>query len=165
MDKNLLYLQILFMFAVIVNIFVQNKLFLNILLVLLVFLFFFKEVDNYVYNRNKYMYVGIGFSTILVLFILTEYITHIYFLVFFMCGVVLYLYLYKVLFNTSYGTVIKSTTTSITFKIEDSFFKSKKEHTLKYSKKVPIGSTVLVELSKSIVSKKPIKVKKIIPKP
>jgi predicted membrane protein len=162
MDKNLLYLQIIFLAAVVVNLISEKQLFLKILLLLLTFLFFIKELDAYVYNRDKYLYVGIGFTSILFLFILSNYITHIYYLIFFMCVVILYLYLYKVLFNTTFGTVIKSTTKEATIKIDDPFFKTKKEYSLKYSKKIEPGLTVILELSKSFVNKKPIKIKKVI---
>ncbi len=162
MDKNLLYLQIIFLAAVVVNLIAEKQIFLKVLLLLLTFLFFIKEIDEYVYNKDKYLYVGIGFTSILFLFILSNYISHIYYLLFFMCAVILYLYLYKILFNTTYGTVIKSTSKEVTFKIDDAFFKTKKEFTLKYFKKIEVGSTIILELSKSIVNKKPIKIKKVI---
>lgn len=162
MDRHLIYLQIFFLLAVIVNLFIKEQLFLKILLLLLVFLFFFKEIPAYTYNKAKYLYVGIGFCLILLLFILTEYILHIYFLVFFMCFIVLYIYFYKVWFNTTYGEVIKCENNKIYFKINDPFYKSKKEYSLNYNKKVPIGSTVIVELSRLFSSKKPISIKKII---
>ena len=79
-----------------------------------------------------------------------------------MCVVILYLYLYKVLFNTTFGIVVKSTSSNITVKITDSFFKTKKEYTLKYSKKPKINSIAILALSTSFVDKKPIKVKQII---
>lgn len=163
MDKHVLYLQLIFLASIIVNLLVPKQLFLKILLLLLTFLFYLKETESYPYIKSKYNYVGIGFSVILLLFIISEYITHIYFLVFFMCAVVLYLYLFKVLFNTTYGVVVKSTSKTATIKIEDPFLKSKKEYVLNYSKKIDVGSIVILELSKFII-KKPIKIKKVISK-
>lgn len=163
MDKHILYLELIFLASIIVNLIVPKQLFLKILLLLLTFLFYLKETNSYPYITSKYNYVGIGFSVILLLFIISEYITHIYFLVFFMCSVVAYLYLFKVLFNTSYGVVTSSTLKTATFKLEDPFLKSKKEFTLNYSRKIPVGSTVIIELSKFII-KKPIKIKKVISK-
>lgn len=164
MDKHILYLEIIFLASIVVNLIVPGMLFLKILLLLLTFLFFYKELDNYPYIRNKYMYVGIGFTSILFLFIVADYVTHIYFLVGFMCAVVAYLYLFKILFNETYGVVLKSTEKEITFKLEDPFLLSKKEYSLRYSKKVKVGSTVVVLLSTFFINKKPIKVKKVISK-
>jgi hypothetical protein len=162
MDKHLLYLQFLFIITIFIYLFIEKNYFLKILFLVLTFLFFLKEQGSYVYNKDKYLYVGYGFTGILILFFISEFITHIYFLVFFMCAVVLYLYLYKVLFNTTYGVVLESTTKNATIKIKDSFYRRGKEFTLKYSKKIPTGKTVLLELSKNFVDKKPIKIKKII---
>jgi len=162
MDKHLIYLEVIFLISVITNLFVSKQLFLKILLMLLTFLFFLKETQSYVYNKSKYMYVGIGFVSILFLFILSDYITHIYFLVFFICSVVAYLYLYKVLFNTTFGVVTKVSSKEVTFKITDSFFKTKKEYSLSFTRKASINDVVILELSKSIVNKKPIKIKKVI---
>ncbi len=162
MNKHLIYLELIFLVAVILNLFVPDMLTLKILFLLLTFLFFIKELDAFTYNRAKYKYVGIGFTSILFLFILAQYITHIYFLVFFMCAVILYLYLYKVLFNTTFGVVIKSLATTITVKITDPFFKTKKEYILKCFKKPKLNSIIILNLSKSFVDKKPISVKQII---
>lgn len=158
MDKNLIYLEIIFLVSVITYLLVPGMLFLKILLMVLTFLFFLKETQNYVYNKSKYMYVGIGFTSILFLFILSDYIMHIYFLVFFICSVVLYLYLYKVLFNTTFGEVTKVSSKEVSFKIIDSFFKTKKEFTLPTTRKISVGDVVILELSKSLISKKPIKI-------
>ena len=162
MDKHIIYLQIFFLLAVVVTLFVSNNLFLKILFTLLVFLFFIKEVDKYIYNKDKYLYIGYGFTSILILFILLEYITSIYFLVFFTCLIVLYIYLYKMFFNTTYGVVKESTTKEVSFKITDPFFKSKKIHTLPYNKKIPLDSIVIVELSRFFTKKKPVTIKKVI---
>ncbi len=164
MDKHILYLEIIFLASIVVNLIVPGMLFLKILLMLLTFLFFYKELESYPYIKNKYVYIGIGFTSILLLFIIADYITHIYFLVFFMCLVVAYLYLFKILFNETYGVVVKSTDKEVTFKLEDPFFLSKKEYSLKYSRKVAVGSTVIIQLSTFFINKKPIKIKKIISK-
>lgn len=164
MDKHLLHLQFLFIITIFIYLFIEKNYFLKVLFLVLTFLFFLKEQASYIYNKDKYLYVGYGFTGILILFFISEFITHIYFLVFFMCVVVLYLYLYKVLFNTTYGVVLKSTTKNITLKIKDSFYKREREFTLKYLKKVPEGSIAILELSKNIVDKKPINIKKIIKK-
>ncbi len=162
MDKHIIYLEIIFLFSIIVNLIVPGNLFLKILLMLLTFLFYIKEIGSYKLIKAKYNYVGIGFTSILGMFIISQYITHIYFLLVFMCLVVLYLYLFKVLFNITYGVVTKSNSKEVYFKIKDPFFNLNKEFSLKYSRPLKEGTVILIELSKFFVNKKPVKIKKVI---
>jgi len=162
MDKHIIYLEIFFLFSIVINLIVPGNLFLKILLMLLTFLFYIKEIGSYKLIKAKYNYIGIGFTVILLLFIISEYVTHIYFLLIFMCLVVLYLYLFKILFNTTYGVVTKKNAKEVFFKIKDPFFNHNKEFSLKSSKVVKVGDQILLETSKFFVNKKPIKIKKVI---
>jgi len=161
-DKNLLYLEIIFLLGIALCVFVPGKIFLKILILIILYLFVIKELDIYVYNRNKYLYVGYGFIGLLVLFNIIEYIKSIYFIVFLICLVVVYLYLFKVLFNTTYGRVIKVKGRKVSFLIEDTFFKPKREFSLNYSGKTKKGDLVIIELTKFPVNKKPYKISKVI---
>lgn len=161
-DQHLIYLQIIFMASLLLILIVKKQIFLKILLVLLTFLFYFKEIEAYPYIKQKYNYVGIGFTAILGVFIFLEFFSSIHFLTIFMCLIVAYFYLYKVLFNTSYGVVLKSTQTTATIRLTDPFIRSKKEYVLKTKTKLAKDTLVIVELSSFFINKKPIKIKKII---
>jgi len=161
-DKNLLYLEIIFLLGILVCVFIPGKIFLKILLVIILFLFMLKELDLYVYNTIKYKYVGYGFVIILFLFVFIEYIKSLYFIVFLICLVVIYLYLFKVLFNTTYGRVNKIKGRKVSFIIEDSFYKPKSEFTLSYSGKVKKGDVVIIQLTTFPINKKPSKIIKVI---
>jgi len=164
MDKNLLYLEIIFICGLIVNLFIDKNLFLKILIIIMLFLFVIKEKDNYIYNLDKYLYVSYGFIAILILLMFVEYFPNIYFIVIIMCAVVLYLYLFKALFNRTYGVIVSCTTKHAKVKITDSFFKSRKIHTIPTKKKYIKDKIVLIELSKFPINKKPIRIIKSAPK-
>ena len=158
MDKHLLYLEIIFLFGVIINILVEDYLFLKILFIFLLFLFVIKEKEQYNLVLSKYYYVGFGLCGILVLFIVSSFINNIYFLTIFICLVVIYFYLYKVLFNISYGVVVSSTSSKVNLRITDSFYKSKKIYTLPSKKKYLENTLLLVKLSNFPINKKPIEI-------
>jgi len=126
-DKNIIYLEIIFLLGALLCVFVPHALFLKLLVIIILFLFIVKEQDTYQYIKQKYLYVGWGFIALLVLFILTEYIVNLYFIVALICLVVVYLYLFKVLFNTTYGVVTKVAGRNVSVQLIDPFYKSKKE--------------------------------------
>jgi len=161
-DKNLLYLEIIFLLGIVLCVFVPGKIFLKILLLVILYLFVIKELDVYVYNKQKYLYVGYGFIILLALFTIIEYIKNIYFIVFLICLVVIYLYLFKVLFNTTYGKVTKIKGRKVSFVIEDTFYRAKKEFTLSFTGIVKKDDVVIIGLTKFPINKKPDKILKVI---
>ncbi|HRT02508.1 MAG TPA: hypothetical protein P5513_01020 [Candidatus Diapherotrites archaeon] len=161
-DKDLLFIEILFLINVFIILFVKKNLYMKILFVILLFLFILLRKENYVYNKNKYLYITYGLIIILILFILTEYIKNIYYIVFVICSIIIYYYLSKILFNTTYGEVITNTKGQVQIKILDSFYKLNKIYTLPTTKTLKEKQLVLIELSKSPINKKPIKIIKVI---
>lgn len=158
MDKHLLYLELIFLFGVIVNLLLPGYLFLKILFVILLYLFVIKEKEEYKLILPKYTYIGYGLCSILVLFIISGYVNNIYFIMVFICLVVIYFYLYKVLFNITYGVVVSSKPSAVQIRITDSFYKSKKIYNIKTRKKYKKDTLLLLELSKFPINKKPIKI-------
>jgi len=161
-DKNLVYIEIIFLLGVLLNVFVPRNIFLKILIVIVLFLFVIKEIDDYKYIKQKYLYVGYGFVVLLVLFIITEYIINIYYIAALICLVVIYLYLFKVLFNTTYGKVIKVNRGKVSILVCDPFYKTKKEIDLSYSGKIKKDDIVILELTKFPINKKITRIIKVI---
>jgi len=161
-DKNLVYIEIIFLLGVLLNVFVPRNIFLKILIVIVLFLFVIKEIGDYKYIKQKYLYVGYGFVVLLVLFIITEYIINIYYIAALICLVVIYLYLFKVLFNTTYGKVLKVNRGKVSILVCDPFYKTKKELDLNYSGKIKKDDFVILELTKFPINKKITKIIKVI---
>jgi hypothetical protein len=153
-DKNILYIEIIFLLGVLLTVFIPKNIFLKVLVVIVLFLFVIKEIDDYKYIKQKYLYVGYGFVILLVLFIINEYIVSLYFIVTLICLVVIYLYLFKVLFNTTYGKVTSIKRKEISIALCDPFYKSKKEIVLNYSGKIKKDDIVILELTKFPINKK-----------
>ena len=158
MDKNLIYLEIIFLFGLFVNLIVEKQLFLKILVPILLFLFVIKEQANYKYILDKYLYVGYGFTVILIIFIFIDYFPNIYFITIIMCLVVVYLYLYKILFNKTYAEIISKVSKGYKLKLLDSFLNTKKEYFVESKKVLKKGDIVLILLSKESFIKKPKKI-------
>jgi hypothetical protein len=161
-DKNLLYLEIIFLAGVIISFLVEGNIFLKLLILIILFLFIIKEKDQYRYNLNKYLFISYGLLVILFLIYLVEYITHIYYLVFVICIVVIYFYLYKTLFNTTYGVIVSSTTKNAKVKILDSFYKFNKIYTIPVNRKLIKDKKVIIKLSSFPINKKPEKIIRIL---
>ena len=161
-DKNIVYIEIIFLLGVLLNVFVPRNIFLKILIVIVLFLFVIKEIDDYKYIKQKYLYVGYGFVVLLILFIITEYIINIYYIAALICLVVIYLYLFKVLFNTTYGKVIKVSKGKVSIQVCDPFYKTKKELDLSYSGKIKKEDLVILELTKFPINKKITRIIKVI---
>jgi vacuolar-type H+-ATPase subunit I/STV1 len=157
-DKNLVYIEIIFLLGVLLSVFIPKNLFLKILIVVVLFLFVLKEIDDYKYIKQKYLYVGYGFVILLALFIITEYINSTYFVAFLICLVVIYLYLFKIIFNTTYGIVTRVKSKKIFVMLNDPFYKSKKELELSYSGHIKKDDIVILELTKFPINKKVVKV-------
>ena len=158
MDKHLVYLEIIFLFGLFVNLAVEKQLFLKILIPILLFLFVIKEQSNYKYVLNKYLYVGYGFTAILFIFIFIDYFPNIYFITTIMCLVVVYLYLYKILFNKTYGEIISKVSKGYKVKLLDSFLNTRKEYFVESRKALKKHDRVLILLSKESFIKKPKKI-------
>jgi len=161
-DKHMLYIEILFLISLFISLFVPSNLFLKLLFVILLILFVIKEKENYVYNSNHYLFVGAGLSVISLLFVFAGYISNFIYLTILICAVVLFVYLSKVLFYKTYGTIIHCRNKEVEIRIDDVFFKSKKNLIFKTNKKLVAGTTVLVRLSKYPFGRKPIAIEKII---
>ena len=161
LNKHIWQLEILFLCGLIVNLFIEKKLYLKILFIILLTLFFFKEKNEFILIKSKYLYFGYGLIGMLVLSLLLNYVTHIYFITFSICLVVLYFYLYKIIFRKTIGKVTKVKNNQIYFKIIDPFYKSKKEFNLFSRKKIIKEDTILVEQSKFLI-KKPIKILEVV---
>ncbi len=164
-DKNILYIEIIFLLGVLLTVFISKNVFLKILIVIVLFLFVIKELDDYKYIQQKYLYVGYGFVSLLVLFIINEYIVNIYFVAALICLVIIYLYLFKVLFNTTYGKVTKVTGRKVSIQILDPFYKTKNELVLSFSGKVKKGDVAIIALTKFPINKKAIKIIKVVTEP
>jgi len=162
-DKNILYIEIIFLLGVLLTVFVHKNVFLKILIIIILFLFVIKEADSYKYIKNKYLYVGYGFVSLLILFVINEYMVNIYFVAALICLVIIYLYLFKVLFNTTSGIVTKVIRKKISIQLNDPFYKPKKEIQLSYSGKVKKNDVAIISLTKFPVNKKIVKIIKIIP--
>lgn len=160
-SKDLLYIQIFFLFSLIVNLFIDGLLFLKILLIILLLLFIIKSKDSFVYNRQKYNFFCYGLLFFCVLFLLTNYLTSSYFYTFLFCVLILFIYLFKVLFNTSYGEVISYKDGFIEVKVLDAFYKSKV--IFFKSKKLLTGSIVVFSLTKFPFAKKPVDIIDVVP--
>ena len=160
-SKDLLYIQIFFLFSLIVNLFTEGLLFLKILLIFLLLLFIIKSKDSFVYNRQKYNFFSYGLLFFSILFLLTNYLTSSYFYTFLFCVLILYIYLFKVLFNSSYGEVISNKNGFIEVKVLDAFYKSK---TLSFKHKTLLtGSIVVFSLTRFPLRKKPIAIIDVVP--
>lgn len=161
-NKDLLYIQIFFMFSIIINLFISGLLFLKILLILLLFLFILKSKDSFVYNRAKYDYFSYGLLLFSILFLLSNYITSPHFFTALFCILILFIYLFKVLFNTSYGEVIKNHENGmVEIKVLDPFFKTK--NVVLKNKKLLTGSIVVFSLTKFPLAKKPVQIIDVVP--
>lgn len=158
MDKHLIYLEIIFLFGLFVNLIVDKQLFLKILVPILLFLFVIKEQANYEPILDKYLYVGYGFTAILIIFIFINYFPNIYFITTIMCLVVVYLYLYKIIFNKTYGEIVSKVSKGYKIKLLDSFLNTKKEYFVESKKVLKKHDHVLILLSKASFIKKPKKI-------
>jgi len=163
-DKNIVYIQIIFLLGVLLTIFIPRHLFLKILIVVILFLFVIKELDDYKFIKQKYLYVGYGFIGLLILFIINGYVISVYYLAALICLVIVYLYLFKVLFNTTYGKITKVKGKKVNVQVLDPFYRTKKEVELNYSGSIKKEDVVIMELTKFPINKRITKIIKIIPK-
>jgi len=163
MDKDLLFIEFIFFLSLIINVFIQNHLSVKLLFIVLLFLYILKSKPNYVYNKSKFLFVSYGLVVFSVLFLLLNYITSFYFILFMFCLLVLFLYLKYILFRFSYGVVVKKNNQQITINIKDAFYR-KKITTLNTRKQVKKGDVVIFSLKNLFLQKSSQKVISIIKK-
>jgi hypothetical protein len=163
MDKDYLLVQFLFICSLLVNLFFTSKLSIKILFIVLYLLFTFLYKENYIYNKTKYKFVTLGFSGILFLTVLVYYFNTIVLQVIIVSYIILFFYIFKIIFNKTYGQVISKNKNKYTIKIKDIFYKYNKTIILKSNKHYNKGDLLYIKLSKLPFNKKPIKIiKKII---
>jgi hypothetical protein len=162
MDKNFILLEFLFFASVLANLLLKNNLYLKILLIVLYTLFFIKLLPTYKLNKNKYIFVNINFIIILILFIIIGYFKTFEMTLIVGCYLILFLYLSRVIFNTTFGVVVLKDGYNISVELKDVFYKFKKRIILKSKKKMVVGSKVIIKLSNFPLFKKPISILKVI---
>lgn len=157
MNAKYLLFQMFFLTSVFVNLFVQKNLFLKILLTVLLFLYGLLILPEFKYNKNKFLFTGVGFIVISILFLISGYIASANYLVIVFCVLVAFLYSSKVIFNTTYGEVIITSPKNIQVRILDVLYKYNKIYTIESTKKIPLNSLVSLKLGLSL-PRKPISV-------
>ncbi len=153
MHGKYLLFQLFFIISVFVNLFVNDNLFLKILLVFLLFLFGLLILPEFQHNKNKFLFTGIGFVILSILFLFAGYFINLTYIIVLTCILVVFFYCSKVLFSTSYGEVIFSTDRTAQIKIKDVFYNLNKIYSIETSKKIASGSIVSICLDNSILRK------------
>ena len=143
--------------SVFVNLFIDNSLFLKILLVILLFLYGLLILTDFKHNRERYLFSATSFVVIAILFIFVRYTTSTTYIIILSCILVLFMYLSRVLFSTTFGMVIENSSKFTKIKIVDELFSYGRKVEVRATKKYSIGSMVLIELDKSIL-RRPIKI-------
>lgn len=153
MNSKYLLFQMFFLTSISVSLFIQNNLFLKILLVCLLFLYGLLILPEFVYNKNKFLFIGSGFVVLAVLFLIAGYITNINYMIALSCILVAFFYSSKVLFDTTYGEVIITTPNNVQVRILDDFYRPRKIYTIDTKKKYPLKAIVSIKLTASIFRK------------
>jgi len=161
-DKKFLMLEFIFLASIIANLLLDKNLYLKILLIVLYILFFILYLPNYVYNKFKFYFVNIFLIITSVLFLILKYVTSLTYVVVLVCYLVLFWYLSKIIFRTTYGVVISSKSGILTIKILDIFYTINKQISIKSKKHVNKDDIVILNLNGFFLSKKPLSIKKII---
>jgi hypothetical protein len=161
-DKKFFILEIIFFASIIANLLLSNNLYLKILLIALYILFFIMYVPEYIYNKSKFIFINISLIICMILFLILKYITSLNYIVFVVCYLVLFLYLSKVLFKTTYGEVISSKKGVLSIKLLDIFYNHNKIIELKSKKVCKKGDLILLNLKVSPFSKNKLSIKNII---
>ncbi|HOZ35858.1 MAG TPA: hypothetical protein PLK55_02645 [archaeon] len=154
MNSKYLLFQLFFIASIFVSLFIQKNLFLKVLLVCLLFLYGLLILPEFVYNRNKFLFIGSGFIILAILFLVVGYITNINYMIILSCVLVAFFYSSRVLFSTTYGEVIITSPRNIQVRILDVFHRPGKIYTIETTKKYPLKSIVSIRLATSI-SRKP----------
>lgn len=157
MNKKYLLLQLLLLLSVFVSLFIDGLLYFKILLVILIFLYGLLILPDFKYNREKYLFFAIGFLVIAILFLFVRYVKGITYIVFLCCLLVLFMYLSRVLFFTTFGVVLESFKNYTKVKICDEFYDYNKIIDVRSFENYSKDSMVLISLSTSVF-KKPIKI-------
>lgn len=157
MNSKYLLFQLFFIASIFVSLFIQKNLFLKILLVCLLFLYGLLILPDFVYNKNKFLFIGTGFVILAVLFVIAGYVTNINYLIALCCILVAFFYSSRVLFNTTYGEVIITAPKNVQVRILDVFHRQGKIYIIETTKKYPLKSIVSIKLTTSI-SRKPIEI-------
>jgi len=153
MNGKYLLFQLFFLISVFVNLFVDKNLFLKVLLICLLFLFGLLILPEFVYNRDKFFFNAIGFIVLSILFLIAGYLTSITYMIILTCMLVLFLYSSKILFNTTFGEVILSTTKVVQIKILDPFHNLNKIYSIDTTKKFNSKAIVSLKLDNTIFRK------------
>lgn len=157
MNKKYLLLQLLLLLSVFVSLFIDGLLYFKILLVILIFLYGLLILPDFKYNREKYLFFAIGFLVIAILFLFVRYVKGTTYIVFLCCLLVLFMYLSRVLFFTTFGVVLESFKNYTKVKICDEFYDYNKIIDVRSFENYSKDSMVLISLSTSVF-KKPIKI-------
>jgi len=153
MNTKYLLLQLFLLISVFVNLFIDKNLFLKVLLLLLLFLYGLLILTDFKHNRERYLFSATGYVVISLLFLFVRYIPGTTYVLFLSCLLVIFIYLSRVLFASTYGIVIESTNRYAIVKIKDDLYNYGQKHTIKTTKKYIVGSIVLIGLDRSILRK------------
>lgn len=154
MNSKYLLFQMFFIASIFVSLFIQKNMFLKVLLVCLLFLYGLLILPEFVYNRNKFLFIGSGFIILAILFVIAGYFPNINYMIILSCVLVAFFYSSRVLFNTTYGEVIITAPRSVQVRILDVFHRLGKIYTIETTKKYSLKSIVSIRLATSI-SRKP----------
>lgn len=161
MNGKYLLFQLFFMISVIINLFLEEHLYLKILLIVLLLLYGLLILPEFIYNKEKFLFTSTGFMILSILFLIAGYTINITYMIILSCMLVAFLYFSKMLFNTTYGEVIISTPKTTQVKIKDVFYNLNKIYTIETTKKPALKSLVLLKLDTKL-PRKPIEIIKIL---
>ncbi len=153
MNMKYLLLQGLLLVSVVVNLFIPKNLFLKLLLIALLFLYGLLILQEFKYNRDRYLFSASSFVVIAILFLLVEYIHSDTYLIILVCLLVAFMYLSRTLFSKTFGEVLESNGKLVKVKITDELFSYGKKYQIRSAKPYKPGTLVLIGLDKTFLRK------------
>jgi len=148
-----LLLQGLLLVSVVVNLFIPKNLFLKLLLIALLFLYGLLILEEFKYNRDRYLFSASSFVVIAILFLLVGYIHSDTYLIILVCLLVAFMYLSRTLFSKTFGEVLESNGKLVKVKITDELFSYGRKYQINCAKPYKPGTLVLIGLDKTFLRK------------